>query len=142
MSRKFSVMLFTALMINAGNAWASESPADGSLKQIMQQLGHDYSDLNHAILMSDFDGAAKSAHAIAYHDKPAKAQLKRVVSGLGTEMPAFKKADKLVHDLAISIEEAALSKNMSLLIERQSKMLSACVACHTSYRSKVIDLLK
>jgi cytochrome c556 len=131
-------ILFTAVMLLATNSYAG----DGSLKQVMQQLGSDYSDLGDAILWEDFDAAAEAAHAIAYHDKPSMGQRMKIMGALGTEMPEFKKADGRVHDLALNIEEAARAKDMPLLIQHQSRMLTACMACHTTYRSRVIEALK
>jgi len=141
MLRKVIQITLTAAILIASNIAAAEPAADGSLKQIMQQLGKDYSSLNHAILIEDFDAAASAAHAIAYHDKPSLGQRLKVLSELGSEMPAFKKADDKVHDLAITIEDAAKAKDMSLLIQQQSQMLAACMFCHTNYRSKVVNLL-
>lgn len=115
---------------------------EGTLKSVMQQLGKDYAALNQAILTDNFDNAKKAAHKIANHEKPSMSQKMKIMAGLRTEMPAFKKADDKVHDIAVEIEEAANSKNMPLLIKRQSKMLSACMACHTSYRNRVIQILK
>jgi cytochrome c556 len=112
----------------------------GTLKQIMQQLGHDYARLGHAILLENFDAAAKAAHAIAYHDKPSMMQRMKIMASLRTEMPKFKEADGKVHALAIKIEEAAKARDMPQLIQRHSRMLSACMACHMPYRGKVISL--
>lgn len=131
-------ILFTVAMLLATNLYAG----DGSLKQVMQQLGSDYSDLDRSILWEDFDGAAQAAHAIAYHDKASMAQRMKIMGTLGAEMPNFKKADGKVHALAIKIEEAAKAKDMNLLVQRQSQMLSACMACHTSYRSRIVNALK
>lgn len=141
MLRKVIQITLTAVMLIASNIVAAEPSEDGSLKQIMQQLGNDYSSLNHAILIEDFDGAASAAHAIASHDKPSLGQRMKVLSRLGSEMSAFKEADDKVHNLAITIEKAAKAKDMSLLIQQQSQMLAACMSCHTSYRSRVVNLL-
>jgi len=128
---------------NAAAISAGDQPAGaGTLKQIMQMLGRDYASLNHAILTEDFDGAAQAAHAIAFHDKPSMGQRMKIMASLGTEMPAFKQADGAVHDLAIEVEEAAKAGDMPRLIQRQSQMLSACMACHISYRNRVVDLLQ
>jgi cytochrome c2 len=121
---------------------AKQQAGAKSLKQIMQILGQDFSRLNRAVLFEDFDTAAKAAHAIAYHDKPSMGQRMKIMGSLGTDMPAFKKADGKVHDLAIKIEEAAKARDMPLLVQRQSQMLSACMACHSIYRNRVVDLLK
>jgi len=118
------------------------SAADGTLKQVMQQLGENYGSLDRATLLEDFGTAEKAAHAIAFHDKPSMGQRLKIMASLRMEMSDFKKADEKVHDLAIEIEQAAKAKDMPLLIKRQSQMLSACMACHTAYRSRVIDILK
>lgn len=116
--------------------------SDGSLKQIMQQLGEDFDSLNQAILRENFTEAARASHAIAFHDKPSMAQRMKLMSSLGMEIKNFKKVDGIVHGLAIKLEEAAKAQDMPLLIKHQSHMLSACMACHTSYRSRVVNLLK
>lgn len=140
------IMMITIAMFFAANtsvmAADAESEQEGSLKQIMQQLGSDYATLNQAILVKDFDAATEAAHAIAYHDKPSMGQRMRIMAELGTEMSDFKKADGRVHDLAIKIEAAARAHDMPLLIQTQSQMLTACMACHTSYRSRVTNLLQ
>lgn len=142
MLRKITLISLTASVLIAMNVWAAEPASDGSLKQIMQQLGKDYSNLNHAILMEDFDGVAGAAHAIAYHDKPSLGQRMKVLGALGSEMSEFKKADEKVHDLATRVEEAAKAKDMPLLMQRQSQMLAACMSCHTSYRSRIVNLME
>ncbi|MES0371789.1 MAG: hypothetical protein ABUK11_05870 [Mariprofundaceae bacterium] len=128
-------ILFVVAMLLASNLYAG----DLSFKQVMQQLGSDYSDLDRAILWEDFDAAAEAAHAIAHHDKPSKQQRMKIMGILGGEMPNFKKADGNVHELAVKIEEAARVKDMQLLIQRQSQMLSACMTCHTAYRNSVVS---
>lgn len=136
----FNRMCANKAATSASNA--SSPAASGSLKQIMQQLGQDYGRLDHAILTEAFDSAEKAAHAIAFHDKPSMGQRMKLMGSLGMEMRDFKKADGKVHALAIEAEKAAKAKDMPRLIEHQSQMLSACMACHTSYRSRVIDILK
>jgi len=131
-------VLFAVAMVITVNAYAADG---GTLRQVMQQLGHDYATLNQAILLEDFDQAEKSAHAIAEHDKPSMGQRMKIMAALGTEMMNFKKVDGEVHDLAVKVEEAAKGKDLPQLIHLQSQMLSACMACHTTYRSSVIKAL-
>jgi len=113
-----------------------------TLKAVMQQLGNDYNTLNQAVFLEDFDAAAKAANNIANHGKPSMFQKMKIMAGLRTDMPKFKKADAKVHNLALDIEKSAKAKNMAQLIQKQSAMLSACMSCHTSYRSRVIEILK
>ncbi len=114
----------------------------GSLKAIMQQLGMDYAALDEAILREDFAGAAQAAHAIAFHETPSIGTKMKLMVNLRTEMKKFKQADDKVHHLALDIEKAAKAKDMKALIAKQSQMLGACMACHTSYRSRIIEILR
>jgi len=118
------------------------APAEaGTLKAVMQQLGRDYAALDQAVLVEDFAAAATAAGHIASHETPSMVQRMKIMAGLRTEMSAFKQADGKVHSLAVEIKQAAEAKDMPLLIQRQSGMLSACMACHTAYRSKIKHIL-
>ncbi|PCI45073.1 MAG: hypothetical protein COB41_02580 [Proteobacteria bacterium] len=138
---KKTILLVGASLLLASNVYAADAE-DGTLKSVMQQLGEDYTTLNQAILMADFDRAAQAAHHIAHHDKPSMFQKMKIMAGLRTDMPNFKKADDKVHKLALDIEKSAKAKDMPQLIQQQSNMLSACMGCHTTYRSRVMDILK
>ncbi|MDQ6968960.1 MAG: cytochrome c [Mariprofundus sp.] len=132
---------YDAMCSDAPAAAVTAAPAEsGTLKAIMQQLGRDYAAVDQAILMQDFNAAATAANHIANHEKPSLFQKMKIMAGLRTEMSAFKQADGKVHALAVDIEQAAKAKDMPLLIQRQSGMLSACMACHTGYRSKVKNI--
>jgi len=114
----------------------------GTLKAVMQQLGRDYAALNQAILLEDFVAAENAAEHIANHEKPSMFQRMKIMGGLRSHMSDFKKADGKVHALAVAIEDAAKSKDLPLLIKRQSGMLSACMRCHSVYRKQVIEIFK
>jgi len=132
----------TAIAGSAHAAAVQTTPAEaGTLKAVMQQLGRDYAVLDQAVLMEDFVAAAAAAGRIASHEKPSMFQRMKIMAGLRSEMSAFKQADGKVHSLAVEIKQAAEANDMPLLIQRQSAMLSACMACHTGYRSKVKYIL-
>jgi mono/diheme cytochrome c family protein len=115
---------------------------EGSLQAVMQQISMDYAAVGEAILNEDLDAVAVAAHAIAFHETPSLGTKMKLMGSLRTEMKAFKKADSKVHHLALDIEKAAKAKDMKTVIAKQSQMLSACMACHTSYRSRVVGILK
>jgi len=153
MNMKQTILLMTMSIAWAGSASAADSDFStagaaqpvaavaGTLKAVMQQLGRDYAALDQAVLMEDFDAAAAAAGRIASHEKPSMFQRMKIMAGLRSEMSAFKQADGKVHSLAVDIKQAAEANDMLLLIQRQSAMLSACMACHTGYRSKVKHIL-
>ncbi len=127
---------------HAGPRNTSITAEEGSLKAIMQQLGMDYAAVDEAILKEDLDAVAVAAHAIAFHDTPSLATKMKLMANLRSEMKGFKAMDDKVHHLALDIEKAAKANDMKTVIAKQSQMLSACMACHTSYRSRIIDILK
>lgn len=136
-------ILLALLMVTyhayAGEQLTAENAVEpDSLQGVMQQLGQDYSALNQAILMEDFEAASASAHAIANHGTPSIAQKMKLMATLGTDMMAFKKVDAKVHELAVQIEESAKANDMKQLIQQQSRMLHACMQCHTVYRKRII----
>jgi cytochrome c556 len=153
MNMKKTILLMTMSIAWAGSASAADNDfatagaaqsvvaEAGTLKAVMQQLGRDYAALGQAVLMEDFDAAANAAQHIAKHDQPSLGQKVKIMAGLRSEMSDFKQADGKVHSLAMDIKQAAEAKDMSLLIQRQSGMLSACMACHTDYRNKVRNIL-
>lgn len=138
--RRIGFVLFAAAVLPAAVAPAAEKAEEGSLRQVMQQLGRDYAAMNRAILLEDFDGAAESARAIAYHDTPSMGQRLKIMAALKAEMPNFKEADERLHRLAVAVEEAARAGDMERMIRHQSQMLAACMSCHRPYRSRVVNL--
>jgi len=138
---KKTILLAVVSLLLASHAYAADTE-EVTLKSVMQQLGASYSSLNQAILIEDFDRAAQAANRIAHHDKPSIFQKMKIMAGLQTDMPSFKKADDKVHKLALGIEKSAKAKNIPRLIQQQSNMLSACMACHTTYKNRVIEILK
>lgn len=134
-------LLLGAVIALSANGYAEDAHA-ATLKEVMQQLGQSYTTLNHAILIGDFDQAMVSAKAISDHEKLSMGQRMKIMATLGTDMVDFKNTDQKVHQLALDIEQAAIAKDMPLLIKRQSQMLSACMACHTTYRSRVMEAMK
>jgi len=126
---------------HAGMRNTSITAEEGSLKAIMQQLGMDYAAVDEAILKEDLDAVAVAAHGIAFHDTPSLGTKMKLMGSLRSEMKGFKVADEKVHHLALDIEKAAKAEDMKTVIAKQSQMLSACMACHTSFRSRVISIL-
>ncbi len=144
--KRFDMMCSTSVdkpkVKHAGARNTSITAEEGSLKAIMQQLGMDYAAVDEAILKEDLDTVAVAAHGIAFHDEPSLGTKMKLMGSLRSEMKGFKAKDEKVHHLALDIEKAAKANDMKTVIAKQSQMLSACMACHTSYRSRVIDILK
>lgn len=56
-------------------------------------------------------------------------------------MAAFKQIDTSVHDLSLSISEAAEEKDRDRAIAEYQRMLTGCFACHAAYKDRVGTVL-
>jgi cytochrome c556 len=132
-----SITFFFALLI--GTARAQNEP---SLKIVMINLEADMEAIVRALNYDDFETIKASAMKIADHDKPSMAQRKKIMGLLGNEMADFKEKDSFVHNSAVKVAEAAGDKDHNLVVERYAILLNGCTACHTKYRSKIVEHLK
>jgi len=60
---------------------------------------------------------------------------------LGPEMPAFKQLDIRVHDLSLSIITAAEAQDRERISADFGQLVNGCLACHTSYKDRVANVL-
>ena len=119
----------------------ADSDAPSDLKQIMQALRDDSVLILNGLLVDDFDMVAEAAAQIADHPQIPAKQIALVAAELGEEMGAFKQYDTIVHDLSLAIRSAALENNRSRAITNYQQMINNCLACHSSYRQRVADVL-
>jgi hypothetical protein len=116
--------------------------ADGTtLKEIMRGLQTDTDQIVEGLLIDDFDQVASAAGNIATHPQIPAEQIQLVAAELGTEMPAFKQFDLLVHDLSLSIAAAAKDGDRDRAITDYHQMLDGCFACHAAFRDRVAAVL-
>jgi hypothetical protein len=115
--------------------------AETNLKEIMQGLRDDAVEIADGLLIDDFDRVASGATGIANHARIPPDQVQLVAAELGSEMPAFKQLDTLVHDLSLSIAAAAEKRDRSTAIAEFHRMLDGCLACHSAYKERVANVL-
>jgi len=111
--------------------------AQPNLKEIMQGLRDDAVEIADGLLIDDFDRVALAAAGIADHAQIPPDQVQLVAAELGAEMATFKQFDVSVHDLSLSITEAAENKDYDRAIAEYQRMLSGCFGCHAAYRERV-----
>jgi hypothetical protein len=111
-----------------------------SLKVIMGDIGEASNDLNFGIVTEDYKLIMSAANIIHDHGKP-KNDLPIIVKALGKDMPKFKANDTVVHDTALEIEKLAGTKNMEAILPLHTKMLNACVSCHSAFRERLVKVL-
>ena len=117
--------------------------ADGEigLKKIMQDLQSDSALIVEGLLVENFETIDDAARRIANHPRIPPPQVALVAAELGSEMPNFKRLDTLVHDLALSIGDAAQEADAASIADNYKRMLDGCLACHASYRQRVSKVL-
>jgi cytochrome c556 len=108
-----------------------------NLKEIMQGLRMATNDIADGLLTDDFDKVLAGANSIASHAQIPPQQIQRVAAELGSEMPAFKQMDTLVHDISVSIAAAANEKDRSRAITDYHRLLDGCFSCHVTYKVRV-----
>jgi len=112
-----------------------------TLKEIMQGLRNNLVEISDGLLVDDFEQISRGAIAIAEHPRIPPAQVQLVAGELGEEMPAFKRIDTLVHDLALEIDVAAKARNRNAAISGYAQLIEGCFACHATYKDRVAAVL-
>jgi cytochrome c556 len=137
--KRFAFLIFFFALLFTGTANAQ---GEASLKLVMTNLEADMEAIVRALNYGDFETIEARALAIANHEKPPMTQRKKIMNFLGEEMVGFKKGDAKVHDSALKVAEYAAEKDYAGVIEGYGVLLGGCVACHTTYRSRIIEHLK
>jgi len=134
---------FTCLICFIGILAPLVVPSAGipALKEIMQGLWTDTSELAEGLLIDDFAQVADAADKIAGHPQIPPEQVRLVAAELGAEMTVFKQFDTAVHELSLSIARAARNEDRALAISELHRMLDGCFACHAAYRERVAAAL-
>lgn len=112
-----------------------------SLKTIMQGLRNDTVLMMDAMLIDDFDAVVEAAKRIADHPRIPPEQVSLVAAELGPEMAAFKQFDTLVHDLSLTVRDAAEVGDGVRVQKNFQDMIAGCLGCHSAYRQRVSALL-
>ena len=132
----FTAILFVMLISTV------QAQNESSLKTIMVKLGTDMEAIVRALNYEDFEAIETKAKEIAEHNKPPMAERVKILTFLAEEAGDFKKSDAMVHNSAVKVAEAAAEKDYGKVIENYKVLLSDCVACHTKYRSRIVEDLK
>ena len=135
------VLLFgLSLCATAAVAFAQQV-SETDLKSIMQGLRDNAVLVMDAILVDDFNAVAEAAQQIAEHPQIPPEQVALVAAELGSEMAAFKQFDTVVHDLSVTMREAAQDTDRVGVHRAFDDMIAGCLGCHTAYRQRVMTAL-
>jgi hypothetical protein len=134
-------LLCALTLCAAATVTVAQQQSVTSLKTIMQGLRNDTVSIMDAMLVDDFKAVAEAAVRIANHPRIPPEQVSLVAAELGPEMAAFKQFDTLVHDLSVSLREAAEEGDRFVMQTSFQEMIDGCLGCHAAYRSRVMSVL-
>lgn len=129
-----------ALMVSTCAVGSTEEAP--SLKQIMQDLRDNLVEITDGLLIDDFDRIERGAGGIAGHDRIPSSQVARVAAALGPEMAAFKSLDEQVHELSVSMMNAARQQDRGAVMASYRRMVEGCLACHEAFKNRVSEVLE
>ncbi len=132
------LLLFVSVSIFTGLTF-DESTQDKSLDlpTIMRLIYADIQIINEGIYTENFQLIEQGAAAINEHPPLSDETRSLVKKTLGERMQAFGQYDKLVHDTADSLKEAATEHNMERVLENYQIIQQGCVSCHASFRNEI-----
>jgi len=133
---KRSISMAGIVLLVTSVAWGAAAE-DPTLRGIMQELGAQMGRLAEAVVADDLPAAESAAAAIAEHPRPALGERVRILSNLGSDAAAFRRADSAVHEAAVAVGEAAKAGDRAALAARFHALTDACLACHSEFRARV-----
>ncbi|HSH30029.1 MAG TPA: cytochrome c [Thiohalobacter sp.] len=137
---KRTLSIAGAVLLVTATSWGLAADPH-SLRGIMQELGRQMGTLTQAIMADDRETIVAAAAAIADHPQPPLSERIRILGSLGTAAPAFRQADKDVHDAAIAVKQAAEAGDRDALAAGFHRLTRSCLACHTRFRNEDIKAL-
>jgi len=123
-----------------GRPQSARTPLASSVKAALhtRMAGHedDMAGLVHAVVLLQYEAAARTAHRIAAEPKLARA-FGDDLSSVNAEIPLrfFELQDNL-GQRASALEAAALARDDAALAEAYGRLAAACVACHSAYLTR------
>ncbi|NIP72972.1 MAG: cytochrome c [Gammaproteobacteria bacterium] len=128
--------VWVAIMVLA--AGAAAATAEGpTLRTVMRQLGADLHALVDAIMVGDYEAAARAAGAIADHAHVGAGERARIQKILGPDMKTFKALDTRVHDTAVALRKAARERDTEAVVQRFGELVHGCTECHSGMRDRL-----
>ena len=110
---------------------------DQSLRSIMKGLDRNLKAIRAASAEQDWARVEREARAIAEHPHVSAAELERIKSTLGSDMPAFVAIDRKVHEGALRLSDAAGKGDATVVQNELRAMASGCEQCHFAFRKRL-----
>lgn len=108
-----------------------------TLATVMDGLRADMARLSEALWRGDYLAVAEAAQAVGDHPQVGAEERLRVQSTLGDEFPDFAAADRHVHDVAMTLRDAARRQDTTVVLGALSELQRGCIACHGEFRERL-----
>ena len=129
----FITLIFLAVPVGA---------AEGNLKNIMQGLERNFTQLVEALLVGDREQLVEAAGEIAQHPEIPGYQRVLIAEELGEEIAQFAQFDQVVHSLSLGLQEKGLVMTEPELLRNTQEILAACFSCHVAYKGRISPILE
>lgn len=126
-------------IIAAGSGAQAPAHEGITLRAIMAEMGGEYLRIIDGILRDDYDQAAEAAATIAHHPMP-EAVVGAVKGVLASDFAEFDRIDEAAHQAATAVHDAAVRRDGQAAGRAASALLSACVECHSRFRTRLRPL--
>jgi cytochrome c556 len=110
-----------------------------ALRKIMQDMGKNMQSITDGISREDWKLVAKTAPLIADHPQPPLIEKVRILSFIGSDVGSFKHHDQKTHEVAKTLEQAAMQGDGDLVISTFAQLQKSCLACHVQYRTDFVE---
>jgi cytochrome c556 len=117
------------------------SPANPTLKEIMQALETDMAGVAHGIWIEDMEAVRAAAARVADHPRVTPEQMATIQATLGADFATFAGMDQAVHGASVALRDAAGQAPISELTSGYQRIQQGCVACHAAFRPRVSEAL-
>ena len=119
----------------------ASSPADTldtrPLRLLMVELGQDMNRISDGLWHEDFDMIRRAGRSIADHPKITPEQMQAIRRALGDRFEQFVAYDRVVHDAASRLADAASDRDLSSVLEHRIQLTNGCIGCHATFRDDV-----
>lgn len=107
------------------------------LPTIMRMLMIDMHTINEGIFTQNFHLIEQGAANINNHPPLSDETRSLVQNTLGERMSQFGAYDKVVHDTADSLREAAVNQDMNRIMKHTNVIQQGCVSCHAAFQEEI-----
>ncbi|MEX0905650.1 MAG: hypothetical protein WD604_16445 [Balneolaceae bacterium] len=130
--------VFLVLLITGATFYSNDQQDDSmELHSIMRLIMMDIHTINEGIYTQNYALIEQGAQNINEHPPLAPETRQLVQETLGERMAQFGVYDKIVHDTADSLRQAAIDRDMGRVRNHYRIIEQGCVSCHASFQNEI-----